>query len=204
MQTFVTRFSDGITAHDLDTPRLGKQRLETLQILKVLTGETEAWKNHPAVGMWRGYEMALCNYGSAMCLEWFNRGHKDALAEEFALRQRQIRAGEPFAIGDGIWGPEISPEFVEPPWRRDKQVLTSHRSNLIRKMSDFYSPKYPDQRMGLPYLWPAVDAEGGYRLFISQSELKRMQADGRNTDGTQYTVPLCWTINEKTGEVEVA
>lgn len=200
MQTFVTRFSDGITASDLDTPRLGKQRLETLQILKVLTGETEAWKNHPAVDMWRGYEMALCNYGSAMCLEWFNRGHKDAMAEEFALRQRALVRGQDYSDEDGA---PLSGEFVEPPWRRDTDVLISHRSNLIRKMPDYYGPMYPDQRMGLPYLWPKITdvVPEGYRIYISQSELKRMKTDGRNTDGTQYTVPAKWQINEKTGEV---
>lgn len=190
MQTFVTRFSDGITAQDLDTPRLGKQRLETLQILKVLMHETEAWKNHPAVAMWRGHRLALCNYGSAMCLQWFNRGHKDTLAEEFALRQLRLREEE-------------LNSFSPPPWRRDTDILTSHRSNLIRKMPDYYGPKYPDQRMGLPYLWPRItDAvPEGYRIYISQSELKRMQDDGRNTDGTQYIVPAKWVINEKTGEV---
>lgn len=39
----------------LDDKRLGKQRVETSQILRALTWPRFAWKNHPAVRMWRGF-----------------------------------------------------------------------------------------------------------------------------------------------------
>ena len=59
MQTFLP-FSDfEKSAKALDYRRLGKQRIEAYQIWKVLTGQTTAWKNHPAVKMWQGYEQAL-------------------------------------------------------------------------------------------------------------------------------------------------
>ena len=203
MQTFVTRFGDGHTSHDLDSPRLGKQRLEALQILKVLTGESTAWQHHPAVNMWRGYEMALCSYGSVMCLEWFQRGYKDTLAEEFALRQPKIRTG--WSLDRGA-GPELECEYRKPPWRWNTNVLISHRSNLIRKMPDRYAAMYPDQKAGLPYLWPIVDfkdPEQDYILKISNSELKRIDS-GWQDERTMYDVPNTWDINPKTGQVIIS
>ena len=59
MQTFLPYKSFRKTALCLDNKRLGKQRVETLQILRALTGyynQSGAWLNHPAVKMWRGYE----------------------------------------------------------------------------------------------------------------------------------------------------
>src|SRR5690349_458766 len=69
MQTFVMYFSHPKTMADLDNARLGKQRLETLQILRALRGESDS-SNHPAVRMWEGYEPALVLYGLFVCHEW--------------------------------------------------------------------------------------------------------------------------------------
>src|SRR4051812_49794255 len=54
MQTFlpVADFAD--SARLLDSPRLGKQRVETLQILRAIELPDYGWANHPAVLMWRG------------------------------------------------------------------------------------------------------------------------------------------------------
>ena len=53
MQTFLP-FPDYIqSARALDYKRLGKQRVEALQILNTLTGRSEGWSQHPAVKMWR-------------------------------------------------------------------------------------------------------------------------------------------------------
>ena len=50
MQTFLISPYPYETAKILDNRRLGKQRIEALQILNILLGETKstAWKNHPA------------------------------------------------------------------------------------------------------------------------------------------------------------
>lgn len=61
----------------LDRQRLGKQRVEVLQILRALNGETTAWRNHPAVRMWEGHVPSLVCYGVAVCREWIGRGYKD-------------------------------------------------------------------------------------------------------------------------------
>ena len=48
MQTFLPFKSFQKTAKCLDYRRLGKQRVETMQILKALSQENYGWKNHPA------------------------------------------------------------------------------------------------------------------------------------------------------------
>ena len=54
----------------LDYRRLGKQRVEAMQILKALGNPSYGWQNHPAVKMWRGYEEALKFYMNMCILEW--------------------------------------------------------------------------------------------------------------------------------------
>lgn len=74
MQTFLPYEDYSWSAAVLDRQRLGKQRVEVMQILRALAGETIGWKNHPAVRMWRGSEYALIVYGLAVCHEWVGRG----------------------------------------------------------------------------------------------------------------------------------
>jgi Pyrimidine dimer DNA glycosylase len=50
------------TARCLDDVRLGKQRVETYQIVRTLDGVTTGRRHHPAVRMWRGYEGTLVAY----------------------------------------------------------------------------------------------------------------------------------------------
>ena len=78
MQTFLPSSNFATAAHMLDSKRLNKQILEGYQILNVLSGQspTGAWRNHPAVKMWRGHEMTLLKYVSAMIKEAKWRGIK--------------------------------------------------------------------------------------------------------------------------------
>ena len=55
MQTFLPYPDLRASCVVLDDRRLGKQRVETFQILRALTWPEYAWKNHPAVRMWRGF-----------------------------------------------------------------------------------------------------------------------------------------------------
>lgn len=138
----------------LDTKRLGKQRVENLQIFQVLVGlrwnrstaeafiesyEPKAWRNHPAVRCWRGYEAALVDYHRAICAEWTRRGFNDTcLASVTSL----------FAASD-------RPETGErPTWTVDPAVHRSHQSNLIRKDPEFYTQLFPGVPGDLDYVWP--------------------------------------------------
>lgn len=84
MQTFLPSSDFCQSAEWLDKRRLWKQVLEAHQILNVLLRRTnsEAWKNHPAVLMWKGYEEALKLYYNTFLFEWFRRGGKTKLSIE--------------------------------------------------------------------------------------------------------------------------
>ena len=130
MQTFLP-FSDfEKSAKALDYRRLGKQRIEAYQIWKVLTGQTTAWKNHPAVKMWQGYEQALLVYQDIMIKEWINRGYKNTM---------KLRSN-----GD----------FKSPPWLGDELFHLSHQSNLIRKNPEYYKKIFGDVPNDMKYVWP--------------------------------------------------
>src|SRR3954463_6661904 len=96
MQTFVPVADFEESARLLDSPRLGKQRVETLQILRALELPDYGWASHPVVRMWRGRTPAWVAYGRAMFGVWRERGLADSprtLITEFA---REV-AGTPQA-----------------------------------------------------------------------------------------------------------
>jgi len=121
MQTFLPSKSFKLSAQMLDYQRLGKQRVEVLQILKALTIEEYGWKNHPATKMWRGHTNALVSYGLAICEEWLARGYKDTCLGKI----------------QAFYQPELA--TVMPDWIENKDVYSSHRSNLLRKNYVHYS-----------------------------------------------------------------
>ena len=69
MQTFLPYSSFNKSLKVLDWRRLGKQRVEAMQILNVLLErtETKGWRNHPITRMSEGYEPALQLYHN-MCI----------------------------------------------------------------------------------------------------------------------------------------
>ena len=78
MQTFLPYADPRASAACLDDRRLGKQRVETFQVLRAITWPTYGWKHHPVTRMWRGFLPALVAYGLACVDEWAARGHADA------------------------------------------------------------------------------------------------------------------------------
>ncbi|PRC47381.1 cytoplasmic protein, partial [Mycobacterium sp. ITM-2017-0098] len=80
MQTFLPCpcFTD--SARVLDVKRLGKQRVETIQVLRALTVSGYGWRHHPAAAMWAGYEEALVRYGLDVCAVWCGQGRGDTCA----------------------------------------------------------------------------------------------------------------------------
>lgn len=138
MQTFVPHGADfRLNAVVLDNRRLGKQRVEGLQILNTLTGRSSGWGNHPAVKMWAGHIEALGAYTIEICNRWISLGYKDTCKDKV----RSI-------VGD-FSGPIAMPE-----WIYDPEVAISHQSNLIRKLPEHYGLIWPDVPADLPYKWP--------------------------------------------------
>lgn len=84
MQTFVPFPDFEASARALDTKRLGKQRVEVIQIVRALTVPGYAWSQHPATLMWKGYEEALGRYGLTMCDVWVGLGFDDTCAGTIA------------------------------------------------------------------------------------------------------------------------
>lgn len=123
------------TAQSLDNKRLGKQRVEALQILRANLGLTKGWRNHPAAVMWRGHEGYLLMYTNAMCLEWVSRGYVDN------VQQQLLELQETHTIQG--WDP--------PWWWGNNEFHKSHRSNLKRKDPVWYRFRVRDS---LPYKWP--------------------------------------------------
>jgi hypothetical protein len=135
MQTFLPYPDFRASCLVLDDRRLGKQRVETFQILRALTWPTYAWKNHPAVAMWRGFVPALVAYGLESCHEWTRRGYADTVAAQLLA-----------------WGEH--PSYDLPPWFGLDEMHRAHQSSLLRKEPAHYGPLFPDVPDDLPYFWP--------------------------------------------------
>ena len=151
MQTFLPYPDIYRSAECLDYRRLGKQRVETKQILNALMGKSKGWTNHPATLMWEGHEPLLCMYGLAMCDVWVRRGYKDTLTAFFQEERSK-------------WGmPKLSTYY--PWWWGSPALHASHRSNLLRKDTAFYSQYGWTEPSDLPYWWPTEQMESlGYKV----------------------------------------
>lgn len=145
MQTFLPLESFSQSASVLDRARLGKQRVENLQIMMALTLPTYGWQSHPAVGLWRGYECALLEYQNAICDEWEARGYRDTCREKTEDVHLAV-----CRLSDSAGPPQL------PPWYGNAAFHLSHRSNLVRKDAVRYGALWPDVPADLPYVWPAA------------------------------------------------
>jgi hypothetical protein len=140
MQTFLPYPSFTLSAQTLDRQRLGKQRVEVLQILTALSGKSKGWVNHPATRMWRDHEPALIEYGLAMCDEWVRRGYYDGCRSKIEAFYEQFDAAP-----------------TMPWWFGDGDFHRAHRSNLLRKDPTYYGQFDWGVPSILPYLWPHDD-----------------------------------------------
>jgi hypothetical protein len=153
MQTFLPYPDFDRTAEALDNRRLGKQRVEALQILRALTYPTYGWKHHPAVLMWAGYEEALVAYAFAVCREWCRRGFSDTVVD--TITRDAASAGLDRIRSQG----ELAEAGQLPPWLGDEALHRSHRSALLRKDPESYRPLFAEDRDDLPYHWPVRAAD---------------------------------------------
>jgi len=141
VQTFLPYSDYRKSAESLDRQRLGKQRVEGLQLLNSLLGITKGkgWSNHPARNMWRGHERALVEYVVTVCQVWKERGYKDTVEEKVRALEKE----------------HLSDQGVDSPsWLGREDIHLAHRSNLIRKMPSHYQSQWPDVPDDLPYIWP--------------------------------------------------
>ena len=144
MQTFLPVPDFLLSAQLLDNKRLGKQRVEAMQIHLAISDPGYGWQHHPAVNMWRGYAEALAEYGMAMCVEWRWRGFNDNLLSVFMKRVGTATAPKPY-------------------WFGKAEFHLSHQANLVRKAPEFYLPLVGKEFAPMEellghwsYYWPVV------------------------------------------------
>lgn len=165
MQTFMPLPGLRASARALDPLRLGKQRLEGLQILEILSGvrwdplverynleKREGYASHPAVRMWRGFDAFLVKYVREIIREHVSRGGDDRLSPRL---ERWFGALAPADL-----------PVPKPRWFGDEAFHANHRAVLLAKDPAWYSwqgwedePATRDPATGRwPYVWP----ESGY------------------------------------------
>lgn len=149
LQTFLPYPSFEKSVEVLDYRRLGKQRVEAMQILQSLVSnhclsfpeflkdtvikplKEYGWGSHAAVKMWVGFEKALAVYFNNCVIEWTNRGYRNNL--------------------------ELIPvecHFEYPYWIGDDKFHSSHRAALLFKDFSFYSKFGWSESPGIRYYWP--------------------------------------------------
>ena len=160
MNTFLPYPEFDLSAFCLDWRRLGKQRLECLQMCRAVQagpyscrlcrkahsgfcerctrcgGEirrTPYWW-HPATQMWIGHVPALARFGLECCREWKARGYRDSLSDQLQ------------AFLDGPSG--------LPWWHGDFRIHESWQSRLIQKDPVYYRRLFGDVPDDLPQVWP--------------------------------------------------
>lgn len=147
MQQFLPYANFVESARCLDMKRLGKMRVENLQLLNSIRATKlnlpyRGWKNHPAREMFYypklgwDYTNALVELGRAYCLEWRSRGYKDTCLEKISAHY------------------DSSLHCDIPPWLGREDIHQSHRSMLIQKKPDYYKQIWPDEKDDLEYVWP--------------------------------------------------
>lgn len=132
MITFLVCEDFVLNAKLLDSQRLGKQRVEAVQILDAIQKGTK-WKNHPIVHSWRPFIEALKYYINCIILEWVNRGGNNNI---------------PLF--------EIPSIILIPWWCQWDRLHQSHRAMLMRKNPFYYYDKFTvdPEYNGYGYIWP--------------------------------------------------
>lgn len=139
VNTFLPHANFSESASVLDVKRLGKQRLEARQIIRILEGQTttKGYRNHPAVIMWKDNVEALKLYYNIIVKEWIRRGYKNTM--------------ELYEIGSET-------NISMPWWMNSKRFHYSHQASLIRKNESYYQDKFqlPDKYLTKGYIWPKI------------------------------------------------
>lgn len=147
MQTFLPYPDFRASAEALDDKRLGKQRVETIQVVRGLTVPDYGWRHHPAVRMWRGCLEGLGRYGLEICRAWVERGFADTCAD--TIRGDLAAAGLTLIRSQQ----ELADSGELPYWLGEEDFHRRHRSKLLQKDPEFYRSRF-DEPTDLDYWWP--------------------------------------------------
>jgi hypothetical protein len=155
MQTFLPYPNIERSLKALDNKRLGKQRVETLQIINTILGRPKldgtpykGWLNHPCSIMWRKHVPLLKIYLNACIDEWVRRGFKNTMNKEI-----------------------VEENVIYPEWWGNQKFHDSHKSNLLKKDFEFYSKYNWPVDANKPYVWLDKNGEW-YSQHSGQKEKK--------------------------------
>lgn len=126
MQVFVPYASPYRVASCLDMRRLNKQVIECRQILAAIRGESNAWKNHPCVKMYRDHTEWLEYY--VFCLECYRESVRASDEQDLDEMWIQSHLAEEWSDqADAITPPFLTEEFCK-----------HHRDRLFTKDPEWY------------------------------------------------------------------
>jgi hypothetical protein len=134
MQTFLPLANFYETARCLDYKRLGKMRVESMQLVNIIEGRTKsnAWKNHPAVGLWRNNINALKIYCNTMIEEWIRRGYKNNMK---------------------LYNLPLDADVYFPRWFGNEDFHSRHRAALLAKNPEWYGQFGWKEKPVIDYRW---------------------------------------------------
>lgn len=147
------------TAESLLEKDLVEMRDNALRTLKYIFQESDDEECYPSSLAWFGYEIALAVYGTVLSGSRYVRFRKSYDVSEFGRYSAAMHA-------EGY-------EMSMPPWVEDTDILTSHRSYLVRTGEKKYKKLFkgtPDW----PVLWPVIDEDDitKYDLVVAKKDRK--------------------------------
>ena len=131
MQTFLPYPDFRKSLQTLDYRRLGKQRVEAMQLVKAIYIEDYGWRKHPCCKMRMDYPEALQLYHDIAIDEWIKRGYNNNMPL-FRVKESEV---------------------TMPHWLGNEQLHASHRSNLLAKDFGHYGGFGWDESDDIPYYW---------------------------------------------------
>ena len=144
MQIFLPYPDFKLSLRALDNKRLGKQRVETYQIISAITKRPKldgtpykGWLNHPCTVMWRDYVESLKLYMNTAIEVWIERGFKNTMVIE-SYDEKKLTI----------------PNFIG-----NERFHSSHRANLLKKEPDFYNRYGWTENPSDPYVWMDADCK---------------------------------------------
>jgi hypothetical protein len=155
MQTFLIDKDLQNSSQLLDYRRLGKQRVEAIQVADVLLRKAgllndgkKGWINHVVLSYWYNEEgnwlPALLDYTQVTIDEWISRGYKNTID---LTKWRNLVGQYPYLF-----------RFDNPPWAKyADEIILTHRAKLLQKDTVYYMNTFMEHNIAIPFNWQNME-----------------------------------------------
>lgn len=175
-------------AKALDNRRLGKQRVEAMQIINLLeSNEKKGFKHHPASLMWKDHIDGLKYYCNCIIEEWISRGFKNTMdlydipfLKDNTTNMDNTSINKDPKDNTVTITNQKNTTVILPWWFTNKCLQMSHKCSLQRKDPKYYKFDVDNTYMLTGYIWPSKLSESDIK-DISICDLK---------DGAKYCSEL--------------